>query len=325
MGSKKIYIKIVGSVLLIVIFSVLGTVLFITGWSYTLLFVCLVVILLITLFIIRLMTDTDRKLSTFFGALRNHGSTQYYPQTGDAFLDELYSEMNRITGLFSESRTEIEEKRLYYESLLRVLTHEIRNSITPIASLSDDLFTHTEEYTSMQLKEGLDVIHGQAQSLKSFLDSYHRLTHLPDPACQDIEVADLFVRLNRLLCAEPNTECIRYEVSGSLQLHADPNLIILALINLIRNALYALHEQSDGWVEVKAKQINSHVRLVVADNGPGIPAERLSAVFTPFYSTKPGGSGIGLSISRRIMRMHGGDLTVASSPGVRTAFIMEFV
>ena len=75
----------------------------------------------------------------------------------------------------------MEEKRLYYESILRVLTHEIRNSITPIRSLSADLLKYSDTYTPEQLREGLEVIHGQAQNLSAFLDSYHRLTHLPEP------------------------------------------------------------------------------------------------------------------------------------------------
>ena len=106
---------------------------------------------------------------------------------------------------------------------------------------------------------------------------------------------------------------------------AEPfNLIVLALINLIRNALQAIEGQADAIVSVEALEADGRVYITITDNGPGISPELLSAIFTPFFSTKSGGSGIGLSISHRIMRLHGGDLTVDSLPGVRTEFRMTF-
>ena len=101
-------------------------------------------------------------------------------------------------------------------------------------------------------------------------------------------------------------------------------MIVLALINLIRNALQAIEGQADAIVSVEALEADGRVYITITDNGPGISPELLSAIFTPFFSTKSGGSGIGLSISHRIMRLHGGDLTVDSLPGVRTEFRMTF-
>lgn len=325
MYSRKLYVKIVGSVVLIVLFSLLGAWLFITELSFTLSFGCLIVILLITLFVIRLMNDVNRRISLFFESLRNNDTTRHYPEYAtDPFLHKLYAEMNRISLLFSESRAEVEEKRLYYESIIRVLTHEIRNSITPIASLSSDLLKHVDDNNPVQQKEGLEVISNQAKSLTAFLDSYHRLTHLPDPQRIEINVQSLFDKLERLLCAEPDHERVRYIVKDNMLLVADQNLIVLALINLIRNALQAIKGKPDGKIVVEAILVANSPVITVTDNGPGIPSELMSSIFTPFFSTKSGGSGIGLSISQRIMQLHSGQISVSSVPNVSTVFRLEF-
>lgn len=325
MYSRKLYVKIVGSVVLIVLFSLLGAWLFITELSFTLSFGCLIVILLITLFIIRLMNDVNRRISLFFESLRNNDTTRHYPEYAtDPFLHKLYAEMNRISLLFSESRAEVEEKRLYYESIIRVLTHEIRNSITPIASLSSDLLKHVDDNNTVQQKEGLEVISNQAKSLTAFLDSYHRLTHLPDPQRMEINMQSLFDKLERLLCAEPDHERVRYIVKDNMLLVADQNLIVLALINLIRNALQAIKGKPDGKIVVEATLVANSPVITVTDNGPGIPSELMSSIFTPFFSTKSGGSGIGLSISQRIMQLHSGQISVSSVPNVCTVFRLEF-
>lgn len=294
------------------------------GTSYFLSFVCLCIILLITLLLIRWMNGINRKIATFFESVRNGDTALRYPnKTNDPFVKDLYTEMNRIILLFSQNQSEMEEKRLYYESILRVLTHEIRNSITPIRSLSADLLKYSDTYTPKQLREGLEVIHGQAQNLSAFLDSYHRLTHLPEPERTEVPITSLFQKMERLLCAEPGSDRIRFSSAEALTVRVDQNLIVLALINLIRNALQAIEGQADGIVSVEALKTDGRVYITITDNGPGISPELLSAIFTPFFSTKSGGSGIGLSISHRIMRLHGGDLTVDSLPGVRTEFRMK--
>lgn len=326
MYSRNLYIKIIVSISLIVFLSLLGSWLFITEWSYTFSFGCLVIILLITLFLIRLTNDTNRRISVFFESLRNKDSCQHYAgNTDDPFLRNLNVEMNRITQLFSANRIEVEEKQLYYESILRVLTHEIRNSITPITSLSADLLKHLHSSSQDQQQEGLEVINSQAKSLTEFINSYHRLTHLPNPEKQTIQIQDIFTKLSCLLCAEPDSNRIHYQSTYELTLQADPGLIVLALINLIRNALQAINNQPEGSITVCCYQEKTkQLYITITDNGPGIPPSLLSAIFTPFFSTKSGGSGIGLPISRRIMQLHGGQLTVSSLPNIRTTFTLEF-
>ena len=140
MYSRRLYAKIVGGAVLIVLLSLIGSWLLITRLSFFLSFVCLLFILLITLLLIQWINGTNRKIAIFFESVRNGNTTLRYPdKTNDPFVKDLYAEMNRIILLFSQNQNEMEEKRLYYESILRVLTHEIRNSITPIRSLSADL------------------------------------------------------------------------------------------------------------------------------------------------------------------------------------------
>ena len=281
MVNRSLYLKIIGIVSLIVFLALLGSVLLITGTSYFLSFVCLCIILLITLLLIRWMNGINRKIATFFESVRNGDTALRYPdKTNDPFVKDLYTEMNRIILLFSQNQSEMEEK-------------------------------------------GLEVIHGQAQNLSAFLDSYHRLTHLPEPERTEVSIIFLFRKMERLLCAEPGSDRICFSSAEALTVRVDQNLIVLALINLIRNALQAIEGQADGIVSVEALKTDGRVYITITDNGPGISPELLSAIFTPFFSTKSGGSGIGLSISHRIMRLHGGDLTVDSLPGVRTEFRMK--
>ena len=323
MYSRRLYAKIVGGAVLIVLLSLIGSWLLITRLSFFLSFVCLLFILLITLFIIRLATRLNYKLSVFFEAMRNEDTTQHFPANpDDPFTNALYADMNHILRQLGDKHIEIEEKSLYYESILRVMTHEIRNSVTPIASLSADLLKHLDRTSISRQREGLEVINSQVKNLTAFLDSYHRLTHLPEPEYKTVSVPALFTKLERLLQAEPRSERVVY-CDGKAD--GDANLLTLALINLIRNALQAVEGQEDGIVRVDTcAGATGHLLITITDNGPGIPPERLSAIFTPFFSTKSGGSGIGLPISQRIMQLHGGQLSVSSIPNVRTEFRMEF-
>ena len=330
MYSRRLYAKIVGGAVLIVLLSLIGSWLLITRLSFFLSFVCLLFILLITLFIIRLATRLNYKLSVFFEAMRNEDTTQHFPANpDDPFTNALYADMNHILRQLGDKHIETEE---FYREIFRVMTHEIRNSVTPIASLSADLLKHLDRTSISRQREGLEVINSQVKNLTAFLDSYHRLTHLPEPEYKTVSVPALFTKLERLLQAEPRSERVVYcdgkadrSTGKELQVYGDANLLTLALINLIRNALQAVEGQEDGIVRVDTcAGATGHLLIIITDNGPGIPPERLSAIFTPFFSTKSGGSGIGLPISQRIMQLHGGQLSVSSIPNVRTEFRMEF-
>ncbi len=325
MNYPKIHIRITAAVVVIVFCAYVGICMLLTGWSYFLAMVCALLTVAIAGWLIQSVNETNRQTAAFFHSLRNLDLTQRFPQEAkDPVLGHLYAEMNQITALFASNRRAQEEKQLYYESIIRVLTHEIRNSVTPISSLSADMLAHAAVSSPEEIKDGLEVIHRQADDLSEFLDSYHRLTHLPDPEVKMVVVKEIFTKLSRLLCAEPGHACVHYDMPETMTLKVDPNLLVLALINLIRNALQAIGGQEDGWVRVEGGIDTGSSFIKVTDNGSGIPAQWLDAVFTPFFSTKAEGSGIGLSLSRRIMQLHNGTLTVESEPGGHTLFTMRF-
>lgn len=325
MLNRRLHRTIVGGITGIVLFSVIGAWLLVSLTSLFFAFVCICIIIALAIMLVRKMEKTDRQLESFFSAINNNDFNAHFTEKNDdKFLNKLFQEMNRIIAQFENNHTELEERRFYYESIIRVLTHEIRNSITPIASLSADLIKYSDEYGKEGMIDGLQTINQQVQQLNTFLNAYHRLTHLPDPVKSKVKICTLFDKLNRLLNSEPGSENVRYISSENVEIPLDPNLITLALINLIRNALQATANNPQPEIKVEAEKGAACSFIQVTDNGDGIPQDRLDDIFTPFYSTKKEGSGIGLPLSRRIMQLHGGELTVNSEPGEKTVFSMTF-
>lgn len=210
--------------------------------------------------------------------------------------------------------------------LIRVLTHEMMNSLAPITSLSDDLLTHIKETDEQQLSEGLEVIREQGKNLIAFINSYHSLTHLPVPQKSMIPLKEIIDKIALLLAAEPGYEriCFNLSVPDTCTVYADKNLLVLVLINLIKNALQATASLSGGKVKVTAFLRAGLPVIQIIDNGKGIPPDLLEEIFVPFFTTRPDGNGIGLSISRQIMRLHGGHLEVTSREGEGSIFSICF-
>ena len=325
MQNHRLHRVIVGGITGIVLCSVIGAWLLVSRISLFFAFVCLLIVIVQAIMLVRRMEKANRQLEGFFSAINNNDFNVHFTEKDDdKFLNGLFREMNRIMIQFEDNQTELEERRLYYESIIRVLTHEIRNSITPIASLSADLIKYTDEYGKEGIIDGLQTINQQAQQLNTFLNAYHRLTHLPDPVKTKVNIHALFGKLDRLLSSEQGSRNIRYISSESIEILLDQNLITLALINLIRNALQATADNPEPQIRIEAGKETGFSFIQVTDNGEGIPQDRLEDVFIPFYSTKKEGSGIGLPLSRRIMQLHGGDLFVNSEPGEETVFRMMF-
>lgn len=325
MLDHRLHRNIVGGITGIVVSSIIGAWLLVSGISFFFAFVCGCLVIALAIILVKKIEKTNRQLESFFQAINNNDfNTHFTDKSNDAFLNKLFREMNRIIAQFEENHTELEERRFYYESIIRVLTHEIRNSITPIASLSADLIKYGDEYGKEGMIDGLQTIHQQVQQLNMFLNAYHRLTHLPDPVKMPVEVKALFDKLRRLLSSEQGSEQVCYVVPENIEISLDPNLITLALINLIRNALQATVHHPAPQIRVEAGKENGAAFIQVTDNGEGIPPDRLEDIFIPFYSTKKEGSGIGLPLSRRIMQLHAGELNVSSTPGERTAFRLTF-
>lgn len=226
----------------------------------------------------------------------------------------------------NDIHNELENKEIEsWISLTRVLTHEIMNSVSPITSLSESLRTLVPD-TSSELYKGLDVIHSTGRGIEGFVESYRQFTHIPTPAPTLFYVRGMVERAVQLVHGVPEHTCIDFRWSvepEDMLLHADENLIGRVLNNLLKNAVEAIGERDNGWVEVRAfLNEREDVVIEVSDSGDPIPPEVEERIFIPFFTTKTDGSGIGLSISRQIMRLSGGTLTLRTIPN--TTFVMTF-
>ena len=229
-------------------------------------------------------------------------------------------------------QSELEEQELEaWRKLIRVLTHEIMNSITPIASLASTLndlirteggdtpVRALEAETRTDIEGGLRTIQSRSEGLLHFVNAYRDLTRVPIPDLRIFPVRGLLEQVTHLLNREAK-DCqvqVRTDIRPlNLELTADRKLIEQVLINILKNAVQALGDQAEKNIHLSS-QINDRGRPIiqVTDNGPGIPEKLLDKIFIPFFTTKREGSGIGLSLSREIMRLHGGAIMVRSKPG----------
>ena len=225
-----------------------------------------------------------------------------------------------------------------WQNLIRVLTHEIRNSLTPISSLAatvEDMVTVARPVDNAaggdgdkDVREALGTIRQRCDGLLNFVDSYRRLTRLPKPTFRPLRVSELLHDTAQLVMPEITAHGIQLGCSvepENLELVADRQLVEQVLLNLLHNAVEALAEPPVGAITMMAfATADGHVAISVTDNGPGIVPDALEQIFVPFYTTKKGGSGIGLSLSRQIMRLHRGTLTVRSAPDQQTTFTLLF-
>ena len=238
-------------------------------------------------------------------------------------------------------KNELDEKELEsWMKLIRVLMHEIMNSITPITSLTESLLkvydadgepipaeVITDKMVATTI-QGLNVIREQGKGLMTFVESYRKLTRVPEPVKLRFKISDLMCRVEVLYNSLEKSNTIELNFSlkdPDIEINADQNLISQVLINLIKNALEANEGNPNGRIKIVARiNKNNNPEICVIDNGPGIPEENLEEIFVPFFTTRVNGSGIGLSLSRQIMRIHGGNLKVSSVPGKETIFCLSF-
>ncbi len=227
---------------------------------------------------------------------------------------------------FSDINRELDEKEVEsWVRLIRVLTHEIMNSVTPIASISETLLSHDAPSVD-ELRKGLETIRSTGRGLLSFVESYRRFTHLPKPEPSLFYVKPFAERMIELAHHRYQQTNITFHIEvtpDDLILHADENLITQVVLNLLKNAIQAIGEQPGGCITLRAySNENEEVVMEVANNGPAIPAEIVEHIFIPFFTTKEGGSGVGLSLSRQIMRISGGSIALRS--GKETCFVLTF-
>ena len=219
-----------------------------------------------------------------------------------------------------------------WQNLIRVLTHEIMNSITPIASLAATADGMLKEgdldgETAEDIRTAVGTIQRRSEGLMQFVEAYRGLTRVPAPSFEIVPVAGVFSRVEQLLrpqFAESGIELHTEVDPPGLELTADPGQVEQVLINLLSNAREATEGGAGARVDLSAHLARGKVVVEVADNGPGIVEEALGKLFIPFFTTRQNGSGIGLSLCRQIMRLHRGSISVRSQPGVRTVFSLRF-
>ncbi len=238
---------------------------------------------------------------------------------------------------FHDIKNEMDTKELEsWIKLIRVMTHEIMNTVAPITSLSQTILgyfrnldgaTPSEKIIGNTMK-GLEVINERGSGLISFVDTYRKLTRIPPPEKKTIKVGQLLENIITLIRYEPLNKEVQIDWSlhpADLEISADKKQISQVLINLLKNSLESLKDSHNGKIDIKAGyNEEGRVQISVTDNGPGIPEELMDKIFVPFFTTKESGSGIGLSLSRQIMLLHGGRLKADSKPGIQTEFVLEF-
>jgi nitrogen fixation/metabolism regulation signal transduction histidine kinase len=237
--------------------------------------------------------------------------------------------------VIQDIKNELDDKETdSWIKLIRVLTHEIMNTIAPITSISESLLKHYRKENSLNedqivmTTKGLQVIQEQSKNLTAFVQSYRRLLNVSKPDKEIIDVAILFDKVKALMEEEfhkNNIEFIIQSNSDALEIFADEKQITQVLLNLLKNAMQALSNIDSATITLESGIYPSGEKYIaVCDNGPGISKDKLDQIFIPFFTTKSNGTGIGLSLSKQILSLHEGSLSVRTQPNVETVFTLKF-
>ena len=249
----------------------------------------------------------------------------------DGELNFRFKENNRFNRTLNRIRSIFERQKAAHEQdswtkLIRVLTHEIMNTVSPIASLSDALAESVDEegHSELDVKAGLETISDSSKNLIKFVQTYRQLSGVAKPVRKAIEVRELMdkiISLNREFMASSGVKCRYVEEGQDLMIYADEGQISQILINLVKNAVQA----GASHVDISGRMgTEDEVIIRVANDGNPIPVASQEQIFVPFFTTKKEGSGIGLSISRQIMRNHNGSIELIKSDAASTVFELIF-
>jgi len=249
----------------------------------------------------------------------------------DGELNFRFKDTNRFNRTLNRIRTIFEKQRQAHEQdswtkLIRVLTHEIMNTVSPIASLSDAMARSVDESgrSDLDLKAGLETISDSSRNLIDFVQTYRQLSGIAKPVRKALDLQELMdgvIALNSGFATSCGAVCTYRPAEPDLMIYADEGQISQILINLIKNALQAGAKE----VRISARMgDDDEVIVQVANDGEPIPAAAQEQIFIPFYTTKKEGSGIGLSISRQIMRNHNGTIELLRSDARQTVFELRF-
>ncbi len=277
-----------------------------------------------------LLTKLITTMSTFVSALEMNETTMRVEAGGDIELQRMSDSMNRLSSIYHENMKELQTSKLYYDRVLKIMTHEMRNGITPIVALTADMKQKPERYHGKTLADASHLLHSQSEGIRRFLDSYYTLTHLPEPKFVEIRAGDYFDDLKFLFKAELgqrnlSEDTISYTIPEDMTLTIDNLLMNQVMINLLRNSLDAIaadDPDKKAKVEVVLSVSETRPYITMKDNGCGMAQDVLNNLFQPFFTTKDNGSGVGLSICRQIIRLHGGEISIKSQQGKGTAVII---
>ena len=258
----------------------------------------------------------------------NEERASYYNESGKMTISLTVSEATigketvRIIAFNDISNEIAENEEQSWSKLIRVLTHEIMNTITPIASLSDTLLDFGD--INEEIKNGLSTISESSKGLIKFVDSYRNLTRVASPVKKAFyfrELAERVISLTREEAVMSGAACSYEELSDDIILYADEGQITQIIINLVKNAVQAEAKNIKITAEINPSE---HIIINVANDGYPISRESQDEIFVPFYTTKQEGTGIGLSLSRQIMRLHNGTISLTRSDVSGTVFTLIF-
>ena len=249
----------------------------------------------------------------------------------DGELNFRFQDKNKFNRTLNRIRTIFERQRQAHEQdswtkLIRVLTHEIMNTVSPVASLSDALAQSMDEngHSELDVKAGLETISDSSKNLIDFVQTYRQLSGVARPIRKALDLKELInkvMALNSEFLASCQATCSYHPAEADLMIFADEGQISQIFINLLKNALQAGAKHID--ISAQMGQ-DDEVIIRVANDGAPIPVSSQEQIFIPFYTTKKEGSGIGLSISRQIMRNHNGSIELLQSDAQKTVFELRF-
>ena len=288
------------------------------------------------------LQKTHPDLTEMIRTLRAQDNVLYHTPTDQQL--SVYATVIRLRGKviklisLQNIQSELQQKELEaWQNLTRVLRHEIMNSITPITSLiatmrdivTQDLPVTAENREAVgDISEALRTIENRSVGLLNFVNAYRDFTNIPLPVIKEIPVLQMIQNVARLMQTDTKTAGITLNCQtqpDDLTVQADAGQIEMVLINLIKNAIEALVGNANAAITIRGgRDASQHVVIEVTDDGTGIIPEALEKIFIPFFTTKKTGSGIGLSLSRQIMQMHGGMLKVVSEVNQGTTFTLRF-
>ena len=288
-------------------------------WPYILIGVAILIIAVVaTAFLVR---EKDRRKVEYMLDAFEDDELNFRFKENNAFNKTL----NRIRWIFERQRQRNEQES--WTKLIRVLTHEIMNTVSPIASLSEMLENYAEQPDNehkVDIKAGLKTIASSSKDLIEFVEKYRQLTGVARPIKKAVLVNELIARVINLTsqeCSSSGITCSYSSSNDDILIYADQGLISQIIINLIKNA-----KEAHATAITITSRLDQDVQTIieVSNNGEAITTESMEQIFVPFYTTKPKGSGIGLSLSRQIMNQHNGSLDLIESNESNTTFALIF-